>query len=108
MRIWCQRGFRSEAGQLRLRARRLLRSDFAKAGYTALAGGSYKSQWWVNHNRHGAFNARGIHGQTIYIDPKAEMVIVRFASNPQASNVNFDDISLPAYQAIAEALMQKK
>lgn len=84
------------------------KNDFAKAGYTALAGGSYKSQWWVNHNAHGAFNARGIHGQTIYIDPKAEMVIVRFASNPQASNVNFDDISLPAYQAIAEALMQKK
>ena len=84
------------------------KNDFAKAGYTALAGGSYKSQWWVNHNAHGAFNARGIHGQTIYIDPTAEMVIVRFASNPQASNVNFDDISLPAYQAIAEALMQKK
>lgn len=84
------------------------KSDFAKAGYTALAGASYKSQWWVNHNAHGAFNARGIHGQTIYIDPKAQMVIVRFASNPQASNVNFDDISLPAYQAIAEALMQRK
>jgi len=84
------------------------KSDFAKAGYTALAGGSYKSQWWVNHNLHGAFNARGIHGQTIYIDPTAEMVIARFASNPQASNVNFDDISLPAYQAIAETLMRKK
>ena len=84
------------------------KSDFAKAGYTALAGGSYKSQWWVNHNAHGAFNARGIHGQTFYIDPKAQMVIARFASNPQASNVNFDDISLPAYQAIAEALMQRK
>jgi CubicO group peptidase (beta-lactamase class C family) len=57
---------------------------------------------------HGAFNARRIHGQTIYVDPKAEMMIVRFASNPQASNVNFDDISLPAYQAVAERLMQKK
>jgi hypothetical protein len=34
------------------------------------------------------------------------MVIVRFASNPQAGNVNFDDISLPAYQAIAEHLMR--
>lgn len=84
------------------------KSDFAKAGYKALTGGSYKSQWWINHNSNGAFNARGIHGQTIYIDPKAEMVIVRFASNPQASNVNFDDISLPAYQAIAERLMKSK
>jgi CubicO group peptidase (beta-lactamase class C family) len=84
------------------------KSDFAKAGYKALAGWSYKSQWWVSHNSHGAYNARGIHGQTIYIDPKAEMVIVRFASNPKASNISFDDISLPAYQAIAEQLLRKK
>lgn len=81
---------------------------FAKAGYKALAGGSYKSQWWINHNSHNAFNARGIHGQTIYVDPTAEMVIVRFASNPNASNTNFDDISLPAYHAIAERLMAAK
>ena len=67
---------------------------------------SYRSQWWVSHNRNGAFTARGIHGQVIYIDPKAEMVIVRFGSNPKASNVNFDPISLPAYQAVADRLMQ--
>lgn len=83
-------------------------SDFAKAGYKYLSNFSYKSQWWISHNAHGAFNARGVHGQTIYIDPKAEMVIVRFASNPKAANANFEDISLPAYQAIAERLMQKK
>jgi CubicO group peptidase (beta-lactamase class C family) len=82
------------------------KDDFAKAGYKTLPGWSYRSQWWVSHNSHGAYMARGIHGQAIYIDPKAEMVIVRFGSNPQASNVNFDDISLPAYQAIAEQLMQ--
>ena len=83
------------------------KEDFAKAGYKTLPGWSYKSQWWVSHNAHGAYMARGIHGQAIYIDPKAEMVIVRFASNPKAGNVNFDDISLPAYQAIAERLMGK-
>ena len=84
------------------------KDDFAKAGYKTLPGWSYKSQWWVSHNAHGAYMARGIHGQAIYIDPKAEMVIVRFASNPKAGNANFDDISLPAYQAIAERLMRKK
>jgi superoxide dismutase len=84
------------------------KEDFAKAGYTTLSGWSYKSQWWVSHNEHGAYAARGVHGQAIYIDPKAEMVIARFASNPQASNLRFDDISLPAYQAIAERLMAKK
>jgi CubicO group peptidase (beta-lactamase class C family) len=83
-------------------------SDFAKAGYKLLPNWSYKSQWWVTHNSHGAFNARGVHGQTIYVDPKAEMVIARFASNPKASNANFEDISLPAYQAIAERLMRKR
>ena len=81
-------------------------ADFAKAGYAALPNWSYRSQWWISHNAHGAFTARGIYGQAIYIDPKAEMVIVRFASNPKAANANFDSISLPAYQAIAERLMQ--
>lgn len=83
------------------------KADFAKAGYGTLPGWSYKSQWWVSHNAHGAYTARGIHGQAIYIDPRAEMVIVRFASNPSASNARFDAISLPAYQAIAERLMQQ-
>ena len=84
------------------------KSDFASAGYRTLPGWSYKSQWWISHNANGAFMARGIHGQAIYIDPKAEMVIVRFASNPQASNIHFDNISLPAYQAIADKLMQRR
>lgn len=81
-------------------------ANFAKAGYATLPNWSYRSQWWMSHNSDGAYTARGIYGQTIYIDPKAEMVIVRFASNPKAANSNFDPISLPAYQAIADRLMQ--
>lgn len=81
-------------------------ADFAKAGYASLPNWSYRSQWWISHNDHGAFTARGIYGQAIYIDPKAEMVIVRFASNPKAANTNFDSVSLPAYHAIAEQLMK--
>jgi CubicO group peptidase (beta-lactamase class C family) len=64
--------------------------------------------WWISHNSHGAFMARGIHGQGIYIDPKAEMVIVRFASHPMAGNVAIDPASLPAYAAVAELLMGSK
>ncbi len=78
---------------------------FAKAGYTTLEGGSYRSMWWVFHNEHGAFAARGVHGQTIYVDPTAEMVIVRFASFPTAKNGKIDPTSLPAYHAVAEYLM---
>ncbi|MGM0952686.1 MAG: serine hydrolase domain-containing protein [Pseudomonadota bacterium] len=79
---------------------------FAKAGYNTLEGGSYRSMWWLLHNEHGAFAARGVHGQTIYVDPAAKMVIVRFASFPTAKNAQIDPTSLPAYQAVAEYLMK--
>ena len=81
---------------------------FAAAGYKALPNWSYRSQWWVNHNAGGAFSARGVLGQAIYVDPKAEMVIVRFASGPQWANSFYDPTSLPAYQAIADKLMESK
>ena len=81
-------------------------AQFAKAGYKLLEGWSYRDMWWVSHNAHGAFSARGIHGQAIYIDPAAEMVIVRFGSHPLAANANVDPTSLPAYQALAEHLMR--
>jgi CubicO group peptidase (beta-lactamase class C family) len=76
-------------------------SDYGKK----LPGWSYRNMWWVANNPNGAFMARGVHGQAIYIDPTAEMVIVRVASNPQASNTLNDYISLPAYQAVADYLM---
>jgi CubicO group peptidase (beta-lactamase class C family) len=83
------------------------REAFAKAGYKTLEGGSYRGMWWVFHNKHGTFAARGVHGQTIYVDPKAAMVIVRFSSFPTAKNAKIDPTSLPAYQAVAEYLMRK-
>lgn len=83
------------------------KAAFAKAGYKTLPGGSYKSMWWVFHNDHGAIAARGVHGQTIYIDPTAEMVIVRYSSFPTAKNAKIDPTSLPAYQAVAEYLKNK-
>jgi hypothetical protein len=49
--------------------------------------------------------ARGIHGQSIYIDPKAEVVIARYGSFPVAGNVANDPITLPAFAAAAKALM---
>ncbi len=80
------------------------RAAFARAGYATLPGWSYRNQWWVSHNEHAAFMARGIHGQALYVDPTAEMVIARFASHPLASNVHLDPLSLPAYHALARYL----
>jgi len=81
------------------------RGHFARAGYVNLPGASYRSQWWVAHDAHGVFMARGIHGQGIYIDPTAEMVIARFGSHPQAASAGNDPTTLPAYRAMALHLM---
>jgi CubicO group peptidase (beta-lactamase class C family) len=80
-------------------------AKFKPAGYTTLPGGSYRNQWWITHNAHGAYMARGVHGQGIYIDPRAEMVIARYASHPAAGNAANDPVTLPAYMALAKALM---
>jgi CubicO group peptidase (beta-lactamase class C family) len=82
------------------------RSKFGN-GFPTFGPGSYTSQWWVLHNDHGAYAARGVHGQTIYVDPKAEMVLVRLASYPRAQNGFIDPTSLPAYQTVAEYLMAR-
>lgn len=77
---------------------------FAKAGYTLLSGYSYRDMWWVAHNQYDAFEARGIHGQRLYVAPGAELVIARFASHPIASSAANDPITLPAFAALAASL----
>ena len=81
------------------------RAAFTPAGYVTLPGWSYRNMWWVTHNEHGAYMARGIHGQAIYVDPKAEMVTARYASHPLAANANNEPTSLRAYHALARHLM---
>lgn len=83
------------------------KANFAKARYALLPGWSYRNMWWVSHDEHGSFAARGIHGQLVLIDPKAEMVIARYASHPYAANAAMDPTSLPAYTALAKHLMAK-
>ena len=84
------------------------KSAFKKSDHPDLIGWSYRNMWWMTENKDGAFAARGVHGQTIYIDPAAEMVIVRLASHPIAGNAANDGTSLPAYQAVADYLKKKK
>ena len=82
---------------------------FACSAYrSSLPGWSYRDLWWHTGNAHGAYMARGVHGQALYIDPKAEMVIARFASHPIAANSANDATSLPAYEVVANYLMTKK
>lgn len=79
-------------------------AKFAKAGYALLPGYSYRSMWWVTHNELGAFEARGIHGQRLYIAPKAEMVVARFASHPIMGSAAGDLITNPQMLALGRML----
>lgn len=70
-----------------------------------MSGWRYRSMWWATHNAHGAFMARGVHGQALYIDPLAELVIARYASHPMPQNALSDPCSLPAFHALARHLL---
>jgi len=69
-----------------------------------LPGWSYRNMWWVSHDALGVFEGRGIHGQRLYIAPRAELVIARFASHPIASSAANDPITLPAFRALCRLL----
>jgi len=79
---------------------------FAKADYVLLPGYSYRNMWWISHNPLGLIEGRGIHGQRLYIAPRAELVIARFASHPIASSAANDPVTLPAFAALAQLLMK--
>lgn len=78
--------------------------DPTKLQYAWLPGYSYRSMWWVSHNELAAFEGRGIHGQRLYVAPKAEMVVARFASHPVASSAANDRITLPQMLALGRML----
>ena len=82
------------------------RGLFAKAlwDYDTRRGWSYRSQWWVRHNDNRAYMAIGAYGQAIYIDPKAEMVMVRFMSGPSGSTVGMDAMTYAAMDALTARL----
>jgi CubicO group peptidase (beta-lactamase class C family) len=82
------------------------KEKFARAKYSAYQGWSYHNMWWITHNEHGAYMALGMHGQNIYIDPKAQMVIVRYASNPIAGSSAINTVTVPAYMAVAKYLLR--
>lgn len=77
------------------------RQAFA-AGAGVPIGGSYRSQWWFNHDRHESYACRGQFGQRIWIAPKAETMIAQFAVDPNLATL--EPLRLRGFQAIADAL----
>jgi len=70
------------------------------------SGYAYHDQWWTFNTAHKPVSAIGVFGQFIYIDPVAEMVIVKQSSHPEAEG-EANEVDGPLiWHAIAEHLMQ--
>ena len=79
---------------------------FKAGGMPFRSGYSYRNQWWMLHNADGAYEASGIHGQMIHVNPAAEMVVVKLASHPVAGAGFTHAMTLKAWAALAQAVRQ--
>jgi CubicO group peptidase (beta-lactamase class C family) len=82
------------------------REKFKAAGMAFRPGYSYHNQWWVLHNADGAFEASGVHGQMVHINPAAEMVVVKLSSHPIAGAGPTHPLTLKAWAALAKAVRE--
>ncbi len=73
-----------------------------KKGNAYREGYSYHNQWWITHNPDGAFEAWGVNGQVLHINPAKQIVIAKFSSHPVASNNTRHHLDKNAFSAIAE------
>jgi len=65
-----------------------------------LPNGRYHNKWYQTGS--GAFFALGIHGQWLYVDPKAEMVIAKVSSQPDAIIDDAKDFNLALFDALTK------
>jgi CubicO group peptidase (beta-lactamase class C family) len=82
------------------------REKFKAGGMAFRAGYSYHNQWWMLHNADGAYEASGVYGQMIHVNPAAEMVVVKLASHPVAGAGFTHAMTLKAWAALAQAVRQ--
>ncbi|WP_306960272.1 hypothetical protein [Streptomyces afghaniensis] len=66
------------------------------------AGGG--NQWWTLGGERRPFTAVGIHGQYLYVDPDADVVIVKTSAWPRADDPSRDAESVTALRAVADRL----
>ena len=77
-------------------------AEFLK--HTDEPGAGYAYQWWVPDGKDGAFEALGIFGQSVYVNPAKHIVIVQTSAWPEAWSLPEAEENAVAHQAIASAL----
>lgn len=64
----------------------------------------YRNYWYAPEDGSGTFMAIGIHGQWIYIDPRAEITIVKLSSQPVPSDEALDRDLVAMFRSIGASL----
>jgi len=70
----------------------------------------YGYQWWIPENADEEFMAIGIYGQYIYVNRKADVVIVKNSADINFMDNGYEskDFAIAAFRAIAESLMSEQ
>lgn len=77
---------------------------FRAAGMTMREGYSYHNHWWLPHDRDGSFEAKGLNGQHIHVNPAAGLVVVKLSSHPVPNTAFTHVFDRKAFAAIAQAV----
>lgn len=80
------------------------REKFKASGLTERFGYSYHDHWWIPHDADGSFEAKGLNGQHIHVNPAAELVIIKLSSHPLGNTIHTHTIDRRAFAAIAGAV----
>lgn len=77
---------------------------FKAAGQPMRVGYSYHDFWWIPHDRDGSFEAKGLNGQHLHVNPAAELVVVKLSSHPVPNTAFTHVLDRQAFAAIAASL----
>lgn len=69
-----------------------------------LPGGGYRNKWYQMRAAGHAVFALGIHGQWLYVDPKAEMVVAKFSSQSVPVDNDIKRLNLALFGALADLI----
>lgn len=67
----------------------------------------YQYQWWEADLSDGAYSAIGVYGQYIYVNPKANLVIVKTSADPNFGRDDYDLETFAMFRSIADDLRKK-
>lgn len=64
----------------------------------------YRAKWYVERDRHPRMFGMGIHGQNLFVDPKNEIVIAKFSSQPPPLDADLIKLTSDLVTAVRRAL----